>query len=55
MIQKIWQMQGSSSNYLKGVAVFVKKDKEILLPIGSVLKSPLGILFRIVSCNYMDS
>jgi hypothetical protein len=56
MVQKIWQMQGSSSNYLKGVAAFVKKDKAILLPIGSVLKSPLGtILFCIVSCNYIDA
>ncbi len=51
MVQKIWQMQGSSSDYLKGVAVFVKKDKDILLPTGSVLKSPSGILFCIVSCN----
>jgi hypothetical protein len=33
----------------------VKKDKAILLPIGSVLKSPSGILFCIVSCNYMDA
>ncbi len=55
MVQKIWQMQGSSSNYLKGVAAFVKKDKAIVLPIGSVLKSPSGILFCIVSCNYMDA
>ena len=55
MVQKIWQMQRSSSNYLKGVAAFVKKDKEILLPISSVLKSPSGILFPIVSCNYMDA
>jgi hypothetical protein len=25
MVQKIWQTQGSSSNYLKGVAAYVKK------------------------------
>jgi hypothetical protein len=55
MVQKIWQMQRSSSNYLKGVAAFVKKDKAVLLPIGSVLKSPLGILFCIFSCNYMNA
>ncbi len=55
MVQKIWQMQWSSSNYLKGVTAFVKKDKAILLPIDSVLKSPSGILFHIVSCNYMDA
>ncbi len=40
MVQKIWQTQGLSSNYLKGVAAFVKKDKAIFLPIGSILKSP---------------
>ena len=55
MVQKIWQMQGSSSNYLKDVAAFVKKDKAIVLPIGSVLKFPPGILFHIVSYNYLDA
>ncbi len=55
MVQKIWQKQRPSSNYLRGVAAFVKKDKAILLPICSVLKSPLGILLRIHSCNYMDA
>ncbi len=52
MIQKKWQTQGLSSNYLNGVAAFVKKDNAILLPIGSVLKSPSGFLFHIVSYNY---
>ena len=45
MIQKIWQTSGRSSNYLKGVAMLAKKDKAILLPVGTILKSPLGLLF----------
>ena len=55
MIQKKWQTNGSSSNYLKGVAVIAKKDKAILLPVGSVVKSPLGTLFRVKESRFVDS
>ncbi len=40
MIRKVWQTCASSSNYLKGVASSLKKDKAILLHVRSMLKSP---------------
>ncbi len=51
-IKKIWQTCRSSSNYLHGIASFIKKDKSICLPVGSVLCSPSSISFRIVSCTF---
>jgi hypothetical protein len=50
--EKICQRCGSSSNYLRGVAFFVKKDKAICLSVGLVLCSPSGISFRVVSCTF---
>jgi hypothetical protein len=41
-----------SSNYLHGVASFIKKDKAICLPIGLVLCFPSGISFWVVSCTF---
>jgi hypothetical protein len=55
MIKKIWQSYSCSSNYLRGVAAFMKKDKAILLPIHTVLKSLSGILFCITSRAYLDA
>jgi hypothetical protein len=54
MIQKKWQMCGSSSNYLKGVVSIVKKDKAILLLPGSVLRSPSGDRFRVRSARFVN-
>ena len=44
-IQKIWQTLGSSNNYLKSVASYLKNEKAILLPVGSIFTSPLGLRF----------
>ena len=54
MIQKKWQTYGCSGNYLKGVASLTKKDKAILLPVGSVIRSPSGVLFEVRSCHYVN-
>jgi hypothetical protein len=45
-------MCGSSSNYLRGIASFIKKDKTICLPVGLVLCSPSGISFWVVCCTF---
>ena len=42
---KIWQTCGSSSKHLRGIASFIKKDKAICLPVGSVLCSSSVISF----------
>ena len=55
MIQKIWQTSGCSSNYLKGVASFAKKDKAVLLPLKSILKSPSGLRFRVLHTEFIDA
>ena len=55
MITKKWQSNGCSSLYLKGVASFLKKDKVVLIPVGSVLKSPSGCLFRVTSSQFIDA
>jgi hypothetical protein len=54
MIQKKWQTAGSSSNYLKGVAVLAKKDKAILLPWGSLVRSPSGHLFKVIKAYFVN-
>ncbi len=54
MIKKTWQTNGCSGNYLKGVASFIKKDKAIVIPTGSVLQSPSGILFKTTSCRLLE-
>jgi hypothetical protein len=33
----------------------LKKDKAVLIPVGSVLKSPSGALFRVTSSKYIDA
>jgi hypothetical protein len=55
MIKKVWQTSGSLSTFLKGVAAFAKKDKAVLLPVGSVLTAPSGMLFCVISSNYLDA
>jgi hypothetical protein len=37
--KKIWQ----TSNYLRGVALLIKKDKAVTLPVGLLFKSPSGV------------
>jgi hypothetical protein len=54
MIQKVWQIRVSPSNYLKGVASFLKKDKAIFLTVGSILKSPSGFCFCVLSSHYLN-
>ena len=55
MIKKTWQTNGCSGNYLKGVASFIKKDKAIVIPTGSVIQLPSGILFKTTSCRLLDA
>ena len=55
MISKKIQTGGSSSIYHRAVAYLVKRDKAILLPIGAVLRSPSGILFRVESSRFVDA
>ena len=54
MVQKKWQTYGCSGNYLKGVASLTKKDKAILLPVGSVLRSPTGVHFEVRSAHFVS-
>ena len=49
LIPKKKQTRGSSAVYHRAVAYFVKHDKAILLPVGAVLRSPLGVLFSVAS------
>ena len=51
---KTWQNQGSSAVFLNGVAAFLKKDKTILLPIKSIIRSPSNVRFRITSRQFLD-
>ena len=55
MVKKTWQTNGCSGNYLQGVASFIKKDKAIMIPTGSVIRSPLGVLFKTTSCLFLDA
>jgi hypothetical protein len=54
MATKTWQSNGSSAVFLKGVAAFFKKDKAVLLPIGSIIRSPSNVRFRITSSRFLD-
>jgi hypothetical protein len=55
MLKKTWQTNGFSGTYLKGVASFIKKEKAIMINIGSVLWSPLGVLFKTTSFCFLDA
>ncbi len=52
--KKIWPTYGSSSNYLRGVALLIKKDKAFMLPVGTLFKSPSSVQFRVLSCKFLD-
>jgi hypothetical protein len=54
MSAKTWQSNGSSAVFLKGVAAFFKKDKAVLLPIGSIIRSPSHVCFRITASRFLD-
>jgi len=53
-IPKVYQTDGKSSVYLRGTAYYIKKDKTFILPIGTIMKSPLEIRFTITSCVRHD-
>ena len=59
MLKKTWQTNGYSSNYLKGVASFIRrtgKDKATtMIPTGSVIRSPSGIVFKTMSYRFLDA
>ena len=46
---KMWQKDGSSSNFLRGTAAFMKKDRAIRLQVGSIISSPSGDRFDLQS------
>ena len=39
----------------EGCCLFKKKDKAVLIPVGSVLKSPSGSLFRVTLSRFIDA
>lgn len=51
---KTWQNQGSSAIFLNGVAAFIKKNKAILLPVNSIIRSSSNVRFRITSSRFLD-
>jgi hypothetical protein len=51
---KTWQNQGSSAIFLNGVAAFIKKNKAILLPVNSIIRSLSNVRFRITSSRFLD-
>jgi hypothetical protein len=55
LIPKKIQTGGSSAVYHRAVAYFVKRDKAILLPVGSILCSPSGVLFSVASSRFVDA
>jgi hypothetical protein len=55
MLKKTWQTNGCSGNYLKSVASFIKKDKAVMIPIGSVLRSQLGVIFKTTLFCFLDA
>jgi hypothetical protein len=54
-VNKMWQSYGCSSKFMRGVATFIKRDKAILLPVGSIMVSPSGVKFKITSSTYLDA
>jgi hypothetical protein len=40
---KTWQTRGLSAVFLNGVAIIIKKDKAILLPLRSIIRSPSNV------------
>jgi hypothetical protein len=54
-IPRTWQTGGHSSLYHRGVAIFMKRNKAILLPIGSLIMLPSGLEFRVTTVSYKDA
>ena len=54
LIQKLWQDMGKSSIFQRGTAFFFKQDKSFILPVGTIMRSPSGLMFRVVSCIAID-
>ena len=52
---KKWQTEGKSSVFLRGTAYFIRRDKAILLPSGSTLRSPSGLIFSIMTSRFLDA
>ena len=46
----MWQGGGKASVFQRGTAFFIKQDKAFLLPVGTVMQSPHGVLFMVTSC-----
>ncbi len=40
---------------MRGVATFMKRDKAILHPVGSIMVSPSGVKSKITSSTYLDA
>ena len=55
LINKLWQDLEKSSLYQRGTAFFVKQDKAFVLPVGTIMLSPLGLKFCVVSCIAIDA
>jgi len=49
-ITKMWQGGGKASVFQRGTAFFIKQDKAFLLPVGTIMQSPHGVLFMVTSC-----
>ena len=52
---KKWQTEGKSSVFLRGTAYFIRRDKAILLPSGTTIRSPSGLIFTISSSKFLDA
>jgi len=49
-ITKMWQGGEKASVFQRGTAFFIKQDKAFLLPVGTSIQSPHGVLFLVTSC-----
>ena len=54
LINKLWQDMGKSSIFQRGTAFFFKRDKTFTLPPGTMMMSPTGMQFSVVSCIRVD-
>ena len=54
LINKLWQDMGKSGVFHRGTAYFVKQDKAFALPHGTMMTSPAGFKFWVLSCVTID-
>ena len=54
-IQRVFQSQGKSSYFQQATAMFLKLNKAIEIPLGSIMISPSGVTFRVTSCRRIDN